>query len=117
VFLRAHEQERPSGALPRELDRAPAAPHVACMSLEARDRSIPSAQCFNIDGTYLDAADYERVIRKLLACRIDAAVVAIKGKTVCDEVTELRIITRTGDSNGEALLESVAEFFREGKPK
>lgn len=81
---------------------------------EARDRSIPSSQCFNVDGTYLDAADYERIIRKLLATRADAAVVAIKGKTVCDEVTELRIITRTGDQNGEALLESVAEFFREG---
>lgn len=74
---------------------------------------MPSAQCFNIDGTYLDAEDYERVVRKLLACRLDAAVVAIKGKTVCDEVTELRIITRTGDESGEALLDSVADFFRE----
>ncbi len=83
--------------------------------LDGRDRSVPSAQCFNIDGTYLDAADYERIIRQLLETRLDAAVVAIKGKTVCDEVTELRILTRTGDVTGEALLESVAAFFRDAR--
>lgn len=82
--------------------------------MEAADRSIPSSQCFNLDGTYLSAADYERIIRKLLENRSDATVVALKGKTVCDEVTELRILTRTGDQNGEALLDSVAELFRNG---
>lgn len=86
-------------------------PNRPVPSAQCFNRSVPSAQCFNLDGTYLSAADYERIIRRLLETRLDAAVVAIKGKTVCDEVTELRILARTGDATGEAVLDSVAAFF------